>query len=159
MVTKVTRNTTRKIINVFHVPEMKLSDNSFPENQTGCELGACGASCGDSYSEISCGIPATGLDTMLDQFSKKHGERAEVRLADYSSEAAVSTTLISLNKVIKSSNMDLTVTPDNLGIVLSQSAPIIAIDGYIVSTQIVPSVDQLTNAVDGDLSTITNLSR
>ncbi len=42
------------------------------------------------------------------------------------------------------------VTRDNLDLVLTQSAPIIAVDGNIVSTRIVPSVDQLAGIIEGE---------
>jgi len=94
------------------------------------------------FGGCSCGPPAAGLKEMLTQFTREHGERAEVKLAEYSSDKAISETLDALNHVLEESNENLTVTKDNIDLLLTQSAPIIAVGGKIISTRIVPPADK-----------------
>jgi len=133
----------KKIIQIFQVPESNGSS-------AGCGISECGPGDVADFGGCSCGPPAEGLEEMLSQFSKKHGDKAEVKLAEYSSDKAVSDTLDALNQVLKESNESLRVTRDNLDMVLTQSAPIIAVDGNIVSTRTVPSADQLAGIIEGE---------
>lgn len=133
----------KKIIQIFQVPESNGSS-------AGCGSSGCGPGDADAFSGCSCGTPAIGLEEMLTQFSQKYGDKADVKLAEYSSDKAVSDTLDALNHVLKKSNESLMVTRDNLDLVLTQSAPIIAVDGNIVSTRTVPSADQLAGIIEGE---------
>lgn len=145
------KNEIKKNIMIFHVP--KIND-TFPINEPmGCGPGY-GSSGDNGSTGCGCGTSAIGLDEMLKQFFEKHGNKANVKLADYSSDKAISNTIDDLNQVLKKSNENLVVTVANLEMVLTQSAPIIAINGKIVSTKIVPSADQMANAIDGDLSAL-----
>ena len=133
----------KKTVQIFQVPESNASS-------AGCEPSGCGPGDADTVSGCSCGTPAIGLEEMMTQFSQKHGDKAEIKLAEYASDEAVSDTLDALNQVLKKSNESLRVTRDNLDMVLTQSAPIIAVDGNIVSTRTVPSADQLAGIIEGE---------
>lgn len=148
----MSENKTKKIVHIFQVTE--INDSSANNEPMGCGPG-CGSGNSEILSGCNCGVPAIGIDEMLTKFSEKHGNKAEIKLADYSSDNAILKTLDALNLVLKESNEKLVVTPVNMDMVLAQSAPIIAIDGKIVSTRIVPPVDQLAKAIDGDLNAIT----
>ncbi len=145
----MTETKGKKRVQIFQVPE---GDDS--AGGCGSGAGGCGPADTGSFGGCGCGAPAVGLDEMIAEFSRNHGDRAEIKLADYSSDEAVSETLDALNRVLEKSHEKLKITRDNLEMVLTQSAPIIAVDGKIVSTRNVPSADQLAGVLDGELTDI-----
>jgi hypothetical protein len=121
----MTENQTKKIIQIFQAAQSNSSSAGCGPGDAG--TGGCGPGDADTFGGCSCGPPLAGLEEMLTQFSRRHGDMAEVQLADYSSDEVLSETLDALNQVLAESNENLRVTMDNLELVLTQSAPIIAV--------------------------------
>ena len=134
----------KEIVQIFHLPDSGA-------NSAGCGPTGCGPGDAEAaFSGCNCGSPAQGLEEMVAQFTQNWGDQAEVKMAEYSSHEAVADTLEALNRILALSNETLTVTQENLDMVLTQSAPIIAVGGKIVSTRIVPTADQLASVLRGE---------
>lgn len=133
----------KQTVHIFQIPEST-------DTSAGCGPSGCGPTDMEALGACSCGPPAVGLKEMVSQFSQKYGDKAEIKMADYSSDEAVSATLDALNQVLKESNESLRVNRDNVDLVLTQSAPIIAVGGKIVSTRTVPSAGQLAKVIEGE---------
>ena len=59
-----------------------------------------------------------------------------------------------LNKLLASSDQQLRLTAQNFDMIMSQAAPIIAVNGQIVSLAAVPSLSELESVVGGEQAAI-----
>lgn len=95
--------------------------------------------CGDSSS---CDLEAT-----LKNFARKHSDLVELKIADYSSLGAILESLENLNRVLEANSEDLRVSIENLALVFSQLAPIIAINNKLAFVGKAPNEAQLLDAI------------
>lgn len=94
------------------------------------------------------------LNEVLVGFLDRVGEWVNVSIHDFDTPERSAQSMLSLNEVLSQSQEDLRVHDGNLENVLAGAMPIVAIDGKIVSTRVVPPVDKLVAAVrsGGDVS-------
>jgi len=96
-------------------------------------------SCGDSRS--------CDFATVLAAFAHQHRDTIDVTIADYSSLASILRSLEDLNRILASNGEELRVSVDNLELVFSQIAPIVAIDGTLAFVGKTPTEDELLETV------------
>ncbi len=115
--------------------------------------GACGGSPVPATSGGNCRSEACGdssscdLEGMLKNFARKHSDLVELKIADYSSLGAILASLQNLNRVLEANSENLRVSIENLELVFSQLAPIIAINNMLGFVGKEPSEDQLLDAI------------
>jgi len=98
------------------------------------------AACGDSKS---CDFP-----TLLSHFAIRHAETADVEIADYSSLVSIEKSVAALNRILQANGEALRATLENLDLVFSQIAPILAIDGVLAFVGKTPSGAELIEALE-----------
>ncbi len=138
----MTTQSNKRLVQVFPEQEKEQVNSGMSAGGGGC---ACGADAGGA---------SINLEEMLAQFLKEYGDKAEIKIADYSTEQAVFEAIESLNTVLETSKESLKATRENLDLIMSQSAPIIAIDGVIVAAKNLPTVEQLAKVITGELDFI-----
>lgn len=124
----MTEKTNKRIVQVFPKPDWITSPS------------CCGP------NSCNCG-PTEGLEEVLAMFSLKHGDRAEVHIADCSTDSAMSKVIDDLNRVLEASQEEFRVKKENFELFMGQTAPIIAIDWILAFYKGVPSEEQLARAL------------
>lgn len=113
---------------------------------------SCGANpsttAGGNCTSASCGDgQACDFATMLEFFARKHDDTVDVHIANYSSLASILASLNDLNRLLSVNDEDLRVSMDNLELVFSQIAPIVAIDDTLAFVGKTPTEDELLEAI------------
>ena len=80
-------------------------------------------------------------------FGQKYPNEVEVKVADYSSLQKIQNSLDNLNQILESNAEDLRLTLDNIDLVFSQIAPIVAIDNILAFVKKTPTEDDLAEAL------------
>lgn len=109
----------------------------------------CNCNCNCSSQD---GSPEVSLEEMLSSFHGNHGEMAKIKVYSYEMEMDAAEAAGALTEILAASNQRLQVDMTNLEMVLSQSAPIFAIDGKIACAGTVPTEKQLFKAVTEGVS-------
>ena len=130
--------TKKKLVEIFPKPAW-IEEFKMPEGMGGSD-GGCACS--------AAGAKAPSLAEAIDALQLAHPDDVELKIADYSSERSRSEAFAALNRAFEASNQSLRVNEDNLDMVMTQAAPIIAVDGTIVFLGTVPSADQVEKALD-----------
>jgi len=81
--------------------------------------------------------------TVLQQFAERHRGEVEVRTANYSSLGAIQASLEELNEILLDNGEELRISFDNLELVFSQIAPIIAFDDVLAFVGKTPGEEDL----------------
>jgi hypothetical protein len=124
----------KKYIQVF---SGKQSDSSCGSTSGGC---GCGCGCGPSTTSIS-------FDDLQMKYLTALNSIAHFDVYKLSDQQDSDELISKLNEVLSKSGEKLVVDKSNLEFVLSQSAPIIAVDGRIISIKNYPDEKQLYDAV------------
>lgn len=113
--------------------------------------GGCGSSpatttAGNCRSE-GCG-DSTSCDfaTMLTRLAERHPDLVELKVADYSSLGSILRSLDDLNQVLDANGEDLRVSLENLDLVFSQIAPIVAVNNTLAFVGKEPTEEELLAA-------------
>ena len=139
---------------------MKRSIYAFPKpkwiDTVSCDGKPCGGggSCGsETTAQGNCKSEACGdssactFEGMLVSFGQKFQNYVEVKIADYSSLQNIQNSLNDLNQILEINSEDLRVTLDNIDLVFSQIAPIVAIDNILAFVKKTPTEDDLAEAL------------
>ncbi len=126
-------NMDKKIIEIFMVKE--TADNQSSLRGGGCN---CKCDCNASQSLTIC--------KLVERFSKKYDSVGDFKIYELTS-INKKEYISRLNKVLLDSGERLVVGESNLDFVLSKTAPLIAVDGKIISVKNYPDVEQLYNAI------------
>jgi|GEM_PF-3333603 len=139
---------------------MKRSIYAFPKpkwiDTVSCDGKPCGGGggCGsETTAQGNCKSEACGdssactFEGMLASFGQKCQNYVEVKIADYSSVQNIQNSLKDLNQILEINSEDLRVTLDNIDLVFSQIAPIVAIDNILAFVKKTPTKDDLAEAL------------
>lgn len=110
------------------------------EISCGSSSGGCSCGCGTSTNTIT-------FDRLLEMYSAELKDIAYFNVYKISEDQENDELINKLNEVLSKSQEKLIVDKSNLNFVLSQSAPIIAVDGNIISMKNYPDETQLYEAV------------
>lgn len=126
----------KKIIQIF------IGDQS----DDPCGSGDCSCNCGTS------GTSSNKIDTdeLMKRYFKVLDGIAEFNVYHMTNEQEVDELIIKLNEVLFRSGEKLVVDKSNLEFVLSQTAPVIAVEGKIISMKNYPDEEELYDAVMSD---------
>jgi len=102
----------------------------------------CSCNCGPSDSGES---PV--MEEVIKELKTDYKDKFEIYLADYSTNAGKTKAIGKLDRIFKENKHLVRVDNRNLEMVLTQIAPIIAVNNEIVSIGMVPSASQLVQAV------------
>ena len=91
--------------------------------------------CGDS--------PSCEPESMLKNFAREHSDLVDLKVADYSSLDSILASLEDLNRVLEGDSADLRVSPENIELLFSRIAPIIAVNDVLTFVGEAPSEAQL----------------
>ena len=107
------------------------------------------SSCGNTAGGCCCGTSTTSItfDELLKKYIDILKSIAHFNAYKVSDNQNNDELINNLNEVLSKSEEKLIVDKSNLGFVLSQSAPIIAVDGKIISIKNYPDEKQLYDAV------------
>jgi len=105
-------------------------------------------SCGDSNDTKS------GIYDMVAEFGRQYSDLAAVEVIDLDAEERIDEGITALNDALSASGDRWRISRSNLPWVMSQSAPVIIIDGKVASTGQVPTADELANALRNGLAYI-----
>jgi hypothetical protein len=109
------------------------------------------SSCGSTAGGCSCGCGPSTTSISFEDLQKKYltalNSIAHFDVYKISDQQDSDELISKLNEVLRKSGEKLVVDKSNLEFVLSQSAPIIAVDGRIISIKNYPDEKQLYDAV------------
>lgn len=123
----------KKIIEIFMLKEA-LNNQSSPGG--GCCSSGC--DCGSAQSLT--------IGELVERFSKKYDSVGEFKIYKLTRENKKEF-ITRLNKVLLDSGERLVVGESNLDFVLSKAAPLIAVDGKVISVKNYPDEEQLYDAI------------
>lgn len=103
---------------------------------------------GNCQSEACGDSSACTFEGMLTSFEKKYSDDVEVKIADYSSLNSIQGSLLDLNRILMINGESLRLTLDNIDLVFSQIAPIVAIDNILAFVKKTPNEDDLVAALE-----------
>ncbi len=139
---------------------MKRVVYAFPKPQwietVSCDGKPCGGghSCGSNttpggncQSEACGDSAACSFEGMLTAFAQKYGDKVQVQVANYSSLGKIQSTLHDLNRILEVNAENLRVSLDNIDLVFSQIASIVAIDNILAFVKKTPTEDDLIEAL------------
>jgi hypothetical protein len=131
----------KRLLQVFPRPEWMTSAGCGPAgNGGGCAC--CGGGCAPA------GTTSTErLEALLADFEAQHPGQLQVEMADYSSDEATGRAVDALNEVLERSDEKVRATKQNLFMLISRAAPLLAIDGVLTFLGGVPTVEQLVEAL------------
>lgn len=110
----------------------------------------CGSSTtpgGNCQSEACGDSAACSFEGVLTAFSQQYGDQVKVKIADYSSFQNIQSSLNDLNRILELNAETLRVSLDNIDLIFSQVAPIVAIDNVLAFVKKTPTQDDLTEAL------------
>lgn len=107
------------------------------------------SSCGNTSGGCGCGTPTNSItfDELLKKYITALDRITYFNVYNVLDKQDNDELINKLNEVLYKSGEKLIVDKSNLGFVLSQSAPIIAVDGKIISIKNYPDEKQLYDAV------------
>lgn len=127
----------KKAIEIFVLKE--ASNNKSSHNGSNCGCG-CGCDCGGGSAQ------SLTIDELVERFTKKYDSFGEFKIYKLTRENKKEFISI-LNKVLLDSGERLVVDESTLDFVLSKVAPLIAVDGKVISVKNFPDEEQLYNAI------------
>lgn len=139
---------------------MKRVISAFPKPKwietVSCDGKPCGGGhgCGSTTTtggncqSDACGDPsACTFEGVLGSLEKKYRDDLEVKIADFSTVKSIRESLKDLNRILVINGEDLRITMDNLELVFSQIAPIVAIDNILAFVKKTPTEADLVEAL------------
>lgn len=120
--------------------EVRVFPRPVPKGADACCLnkGGCGGGC--------CGS-VDNLDDVLFQIQRENSDKVDILMANYDADEPLDGILKALNDILRRNNEDFRVTEENFEPFMAHAAPLIAVDGKLVSSGIVPSKNRLLQAI------------
>jgi len=120
--------------------EVRVFPRPVPKGADACCLneGGCGGGC--------CGS-ADNLEDVLFQIQRENSDKVDIIMANYDTDEPFDGILKALNNILKRSDEDFQVTEENFESFMAHAAPLIAVDGKLVSSGMVPSKNRLLRTI------------
>lgn len=120
--------------------EVRVFPKPLPKGADACCLnaGGCGGGC--------CGS-GDNLDDMLFEVQREHSDKVDILIANYDNDEPVEDILGTLNSILARSGENIQVVEENFEPFMAHAAPLIAVDGKLVSSGMVPSKIRLLRAI------------
>lgn len=120
---------------------------------------AVASACGPSGGDCACGPDASAapdrnevLHQRVAELREHYGDRADIRVVDYTSPQSLDQAIEALNAALQESGTQLTVSHANLPAFLESVAPVVLVGRKVAFSRGVPPLERLRAALEEQLS-------